>query len=75
MLMRLTRTLELFKRESVHHPRVLAIGLHPHLIGVPHRFQSFEKMLDLLLATPGVCFMTGKDIAAWYRGQVPPPSA
>jgi len=75
MLMRLTRTLELFKRESQQHPRVLAIGLHPHLIGVPHRFQSFEKMLDLLLATPGVCFMTGKDIAAWYRDQVPPPAA
>ena len=75
MLMRLTRTLDLFKREAVDHPRVLAIGLHPHLIGVPHRFHSLEKMLDLLMATPGVCFMTGRDISAWYRDQVPAPKA
>ena len=75
MLMRLTRTLDLFKREAVAHPRVLAIGLHPHLIGVPHRFHSLEKMLDLLMATPGVCFMTGRDISAWYRDQVPAPKA
>jgi hypothetical protein len=54
---------------------VLAIGLHPHLIGVPHRFHSLEKMLDLLMATPGVCFVTGRDMAAWYCDQVPAPKA
>jgi len=73
MLMRLTRTLDLFKREAEHHPRVLAIGLHPHLIGVPHRFESLERMLDLLMKTPNVCFMTGESMAAWYTQQVPAP--
>jgi hypothetical protein len=64
----------LFKRESLKQPRVLALGLHPHLIGVPHRFESFEKMLDLLMATPEVCFMTGEKMSQWYSSQVPAPS-
>lgn len=72
---RLTRTLALFEREARTQPRVLALGLHPHLIGVPHRFGSFERMLDLLMKSPQVCFMTGGQIADWYTAQVPPPDA
>ena len=75
MYERLVRTLALFEREAVSHPRVLAIGLHPHLIGVPHRFASLEKMLDLLMKSSNVCFMNGEQIADWYTAQVPPPSA
>ena len=71
MFLRLKNTLELFQRESLKYPRVLALGLHPHLIGVPHRFNSFERMLDLLLNTPGVCFKNGEQIYAWYKNQVP----
>lgn len=73
MLQRVESTLELFVREAAKRPRVLTLGLHPHLIGVPHRFGSFEKMLDLLMKTPGVCFMQAHDIADWYTGQVPAP--
>ena len=74
MFQRLSNTLSLFKRECQTQPRVLALGLHPHLIGVPHRFESFERMLDLLMATPEVCFVTGEQIAQWYSAQVPAPS-
>lgn len=70
-LLRLQRTLSLFERESEEQPRVLALGLHPHLIGVPHRFGYFEEMLDLLLRSQHVCFMTGSQIADWYRVQEP----
>jgi allantoinase len=73
MLKRVERTVKLFMREAQKRPRVLTLGLHPHLIGVPHRFGSFEQMLDLLMNTPGVCFMQGHDIADWYTGQVPAP--
>lgn len=68
---RLTRTVALFRKESQTHPRILGLGLHPHLMGVPHRFGEFEAMLDLLIKTPGVCFMLPKQIAEWYAGQVP----
>ncbi len=75
MLLRLENTLRLFEREAPKHPRVLAIGLHPHLIGVPHRFEYLERMLDLLMKSPQVTFMTGSQIADWYTAQVPPPQA
>lgn len=70
-LLRLQRTLALFERESERQPRVLPLGLHPHLMGVPHRFGYFEEMLDLLMRHPHVCFMTGSQIADWYAGQEP----
>jgi peptidoglycan/xylan/chitin deacetylase (PgdA/CDA1 family) len=73
MYERLQRTLALFVRESRRRPRVLTLGLHPHLIGVPHRFGSFERMLDLMMQTPEVGFVQGADIADWYRAQVPAP--
>ncbi len=68
---RLATTLALFEREAQAQPRVLALGLHPHLMGVPHRFAYFERMLDLLQSSPRVCFMTGTQIADWYVEQVP----
>lgn len=75
MLLRLENTLRLFEREARTRPRVLAIGLHPHLIGVPHRFEYLERMLDLLMQSPQVRFMTGSGIADWYMQQVPAPRA
>lgn len=70
-LLRLDATLKLFQREARAQPRVLALGLHPHLMGVPHRYGYFEQMLDLLISTPGVCFMTGSEITDWYKNQSP----
>lgn len=68
---RTQRTLSLFERESDAHPRVLAIGLHPHLMGVPHRFGEFEAMLDGLMASAKTVFLQPSQIAAWFEAQVP----
>jgi peptidoglycan/xylan/chitin deacetylase (PgdA/CDA1 family) len=73
-LLRLSRTLDLFQREARRAPKVLALGLHPHLIGVPHRFGYFEEMLDLLMKTPSVCFKTGGEIADWFTAQSAAPA-
>jgi peptidoglycan/xylan/chitin deacetylase (PgdA/CDA1 family) len=70
---RLKDTLSVFDAELARQPRVLAIGLHPHLIGVPHRFYYLEKMLDLLQARDDVIFMTGSQIADWYSAVEAPP--
>lgn len=73
MLLRVERSLELFEREvqETGQPRVMALGLHPHLMGVPHRFADFEVMLDALMASAEVRFMQGSEIADWYISQVP----
>lgn len=73
MAARLERTLRLFEREATDTVRVLAIGLHPHLIGVPHRFHELERMIDLLQASPQVSFVTGGTIANWFARHEPAP--
>jgi allantoinase len=73
MAARLEHTLRLFEREAAETVRVLAIGLHPHLIGVPHRFHELERMIDLLQASPQVKIVTGAEIADWYTDHEPAP--
>jgi peptidoglycan/xylan/chitin deacetylase (PgdA/CDA1 family) len=68
---RTQRTLSLFEKESTRRPRVLALGLHPHLMGVPHRFGEFENMLDSLIASPKTTFVLPEQIADWFEAQVP----
>ena len=75
MLNRLTRTLDLFRAEASENPRVLAIGLHPHLQGVPHRLQELADMVDLLLGCDDVLFTTGSAIADWYAAAEPAPAS
>lgn len=69
---RLVHTLECFEREARSQARVLAIGLHPHLMGVPHRIVHLERMLDLLMARADTVFMRGAEIADWFAGESPP---
>lgn len=68
---RTQRTLALFERESDRRPRVLALGLHPHLMGVPHRLGEFEQMLDCLMASQKTVFLKPAQIADWFESQVP----
>jgi allantoinase len=71
MAARLEHTLRLFEREARDTVRVLALGLHPHLIGVPHRFHELERMLDVLSASQEVTFVTGAEIADWFAAHEP----
>ena len=51
--------------------RIMPIGLHPFVIGQPHRFPYFIKMLELITNTPGAVPMTATEIHQWYREQTP----
>ncbi|MCP4327976.1 MAG: polysaccharide deacetylase family protein [Alphaproteobacteria bacterium] len=67
MFTRLRDTIACFEEEMGEGaPRVLALGLHPHLIGVPHRIGYLKKMLDLLVDRGDTVFMTGSQIADWF---------
>jgi Polysaccharide deacetylase len=70
---RVVWTLETFEEELKHNCRVMVLPLHPHLVGVPHRMNWFNKILDLLLARPDTIFMNGSAIADWYASVEPPP--
>jgi peptidoglycan/xylan/chitin deacetylase (PgdA/CDA1 family) len=71
MARRLSHTLRLFEEECEDNPRVLAIGLHPHLISVPHRFHELVEMVDTLQASSEVAFVTGSEICDWYVAAEP----
>jgi peptidoglycan/xylan/chitin deacetylase (PgdA/CDA1 family) len=70
---RLVDTLTCYDAEIAAQPRIITIGLHPHLIGVPHRFTYLERMLDILTARPDVAFVTGSQIADWFEAAEPAP--
>ena len=69
---RLVDTLSVFETELKRQPRVLTLALHPHLIGVPHRFAYLERMLDLLQGRDDTTFVVGGQIADWYVSACPP---
>lgn len=63
---RLEATLETFERELQEQPRVLTFGLHPHIVGVPHRASWMERSLDLLMRRSDTVFVTSSEIADWF---------
>jgi len=68
LLKRLAATLAVLERELEANPRVLSIGLHPHIAGVAHRVYYLEKALDLLMSRDDTIFVTSSEIADWFVG-------
>jgi hypothetical protein len=66
LVKRLSATLAVLERELEHNPRVLSIGLHPHIAGVPHRLYYVEKALDMLMSRADTIFVTSGEIADWF---------
>jgi allantoinase len=72
---RVVWTLETFEKELENNCRVMVLPLHPHLVGVPHRMNWFNKILDLLLARKDATFMNGSQIADWYASVEAAPAS
>ena len=68
-------TLETFEGELKSNCRVMVLPLHPHLVGVPHRMNWFNKILDVLTARKDTIFVTPSQIADWYASVEPAPAA
>jgi len=66
MYHRVVESVEAFEKEMNDTTRIMPIGLHPHLMGVPHRINYLERMLDDLTARDDVVFMNGGEIADWF---------
>ncbi|MGH7265570.1 MAG: polysaccharide deacetylase family protein [Candidatus Rokuibacteriota bacterium] len=63
---RVRDTVEVLHAEGEKSPRVMAIGLHPYLMGVPHRIGYLDRALAHVAAHPGVVFWRGGQILDWY---------
>jgi allantoinase len=53
-------------RESA---RIMALVVHPYIMGAPHRLKYLRQVLEKITAVEGVIFWTGEQILDWYRGE------
>jgi peptidoglycan/xylan/chitin deacetylase (PgdA/CDA1 family) len=53
--------------------RVMALSLHPWVIGQPHRIGALEKALEHIAAQPGVWVARGSELMDVWLSQQPPP--
>ena len=55
--------------------RIMALVVHPYIMGVPHRLRYLRETLDHIQSRSGAVFWTGEQILDWYLGSVGKPGA
>ncbi len=60
------RQFDVLYEEGAKSGRVMAICLHPFIIGVPHRIRGLEKALSYIASHDKVWFATGSEIIQHY---------
>src|SRR5436305_15243686 len=55
--------------DARHSARVMALVLHPYIMGAPHRLKYIRSALAHIRQHPGVLFWTGEQILDWYLAQ------
>jgi len=68
---RICETFDVLYEEGAKNARVMAIALHPFLIGAPHRIRTLDRALSYIAAHGNVWFATGSEIIDAYRVQEP----
>lgn len=58
-------------REDNGGARVMALVVHPYIMGAPHRLKYYRNVLSRIKAQGDVLFWTGEQIHDWYLSQRP----
>jgi len=53
-------------KDSAHSARIMALVVHPYIMGAPHRLRYFQEALQHMRARSDVLFWTGERIHDWY---------
>lgn len=64
------RQFDVLYREGAETGMVMAIAVHPYIIGVPHRIDAFDDALAYICRHPKVWRATGAEIALAFREQL-----
>jgi peptidoglycan/xylan/chitin deacetylase (PgdA/CDA1 family) len=59
--------------EGAESGRMMALPLHPFIIGLPFRIKYLDKTLEYICSHTGVWLATGSEIAEWYYQHYYPP--
>ncbi len=57
--------------DSQHSARVMALVVHPYIMGAPHRLKYFAGALEHIRKHEDVVFWTGEQIYDWFLEQRP----
>jgi allantoinase len=52
-------------------PRIMAMAVHPYIMGVAHRAKYFRRIFETIRKKSDVLFWTGGQIADWFIGAGP----
>jgi peptidoglycan/xylan/chitin deacetylase (PgdA/CDA1 family) len=52
--------------DSKDSARIMALVVHPYIMGAPHRLKYYRKALEHILKKRDVAFWTGEQILDWY---------
>jgi hypothetical protein len=55
--------------DAAHSARVMALVVHPYIMGAPHRLKHLRSALGHIRRHTGVVFWTGEQILDWYLAQ------
>jgi peptidoglycan/xylan/chitin deacetylase (PgdA/CDA1 family) len=58
---------QVLRAEGETSGRVMCMGLHAYVLGLPHRIEYLDRTFERLLSQAGVWLTTGEDIAAHYE--------
>ena len=56
-------------QDAAQSARVMALVVHPYIMGAPHRLKYLRDALTHMRDHQGVLFWTGEEILDWYLGQ------
>jgi peptidoglycan/xylan/chitin deacetylase (PgdA/CDA1 family) len=62
-------------QDSEESARVMALVVHPYIMGAPHRLKYFRKIFETISARKDVMLCTGEQIYDWYRDVGPEATA
>ena len=65
----LGESFDVLKEDGASTGRLMAVNLHPWLVGQPFRIGSIDRALSHIMGQGGVWPATGSEIIAWYRQQ------
>jgi peptidoglycan/xylan/chitin deacetylase (PgdA/CDA1 family) len=68
------RALDQFEQiyaDAAKSARVMALVVHPYIMGAPHRLKYFRRVLEAIRNKRDVVFWTGGQIADWYLAAGP----
>jgi len=57
--------------DSENSARIMALVVHPYIMGAPHRLKYFAAALEHIKRHPDAMFWTGEQIYDWYLSQRP----